>query len=716
MRDEIEKHKHGARWTPGCDPLPTEPDQWESEQFVALQMQEDAADTFTARMYLHAYGPQADVLVPFAALFVAAALAAVHVAWYAWYPGSSSACFFNGLARNAEQAPGTTRRGMLSLFGAATVHALMLFCGIQFLFVYVAKEKWATHPFVCVLGCVCFVTTEIAFARVYLLGPGFLPTANDPKTRDQWAGNMLRVSRAIAKLKLRGTASEASPAARSLAEAASLNALSDGGRYCRTCHTARALRSKHCPFCNRCVSRMDHHCPIAGTCIGVRNQRHFAFALWDMALGQSIFLWCSYTHLAALPGPWILGGFTLDPWATTLFLVQCLATPYCLVLALRMTGGIAANLTVNEMENAHRYEYLQEPDEGASAARAEKNLVERDSRGGDPGDAHGRKPRKGSLEPFDRGVANNCLEFWRGHQERVDWDAQRTAVVLGEARWSPRGSYAWLHKDGGRAGRAIPAVQRIVKMHVSAADAAERRRRHERAHGHSHGDAPCESCDGDHGAEAQKNASAPEPAARGHGHRTATRRASRATGTTATPRRRGGRARRDPAERPRDARRSARAGAARARGRSRRLRGGATGRRGPRAARGDGGARGGDGRLGGGARERRGGVDAPRRRRRRFVRRAVRDRARERGAQGARGAAGRERAARSSRRCARSRRRRREESFRATRARRGTGTAREKKKRPAARRSGARRTPRIPGPTRGRRTARGKRFWRRRRR
>ena len=643
VRDEIEKHKHGARWTPGCDPLPTEPDQWESEQFVALQMQEDAADTFTARMYLHAYGPQADVLVPFAALFVAAALAAVHVAWYAWYPSLLfSLFFFNGLARNAEQAPGTTRRGMLSLFGAATVHALMLFCGIQFLFVYVAKEKWATHPFVCVLGCVCFVTTEIAFARVYLLGPGFLPTANDPKTRDQWAGNMRRVSRAVAKLKLRGTASEASPAARSLAEAASLNALSDGGRYCRTCHTARALRSKHCPFCNRCVSRMDHHCPIAGTCIGVRNQRHFAFALWDMALGQSIFLWCSYTHLAALPGPWILGGFTLDPWAMTLFLVQCLATPYCLVLALRMTGGIAANLTVNEMENAHRYEYLQEPDEGASAfARAEKTSSNETREAETLEMLTEEKPPKGYVNPFDRGVANNCLEFWRGHQERVDWDAQRTAVVLGEARWSPRGSYAWLHKDGGRAGRAIPAVQRIVKMHVSAADAAERRRRHERAHGHSHGDAPCESCDGDHGAEAQKNASAPEPAARGHGHSHRDAPCESCDGNHCDAEAGAAGERGETLLSVRETLAAARARELRARADARGVSVAAQQADEDRAQREETAARAAAmGALGGGARERRGGVDAPRRRRRRFVRRAVRDRARERGAQGARGAAG----------------------------------------------------------------------------
>ena len=523
VRDEIEKHKHGARWTPGCDPLPTEPDQWESEQFVALQMHEDMADAYTARMYLHAYGPQADILVPFAALFVAAALAAAHVAWYAWYPSILFALFFfHGLSKNAEQAPATTRKGMQSLFGAATVHALMLFCGVQFLFVYVAREKWATHPGVCVLGCVAFVTTEYAFARVYALGPGFLPTANDPETRDQWAGNMRRVSRAAAKLATRFTnangarrdGKEAPPAARALAEAASLNALSEGGRYCRTCHTARALRSKHCPFCNRCVSRMDHHCPIAGTCIGVRNQRHFAFALWDMALGQSIFLWCSYTHLAALPGPWILGGFTRDPWAMTLFLIQCAATPYCLVLALRMTAGIAANLTVNEMENAHRYEYLQEPDEDAALASAREKMADAALPDSEPSS---KKP-PGYTNPFDRGVANNCLEFWRGHQERVDWDAQRAAVVLGEARKPPRGSYAWLHKEGGRAGRVVPTVQRFVKMHVSAADAAERQRRHEQAHAHSHGDAPC---DGDHCEKPdceKPKAAAPEPAGHSHAH------------------------------------------------------------------------------------------------------------------------------------------------------------------------------------------------------
>ena len=295
------------------------------------------------------------------------------------------------------------------------------------------------------------------------------------------------------------------------------------------------------------------------------------------------------------------------------------------------------------------------------------------------------KPPKGYVNPFDRGVANNCLEFWRGHQERVDWDAQRTAVVLGEARWSPRGSYAWLHKDGGR---AAPSRRcRGSSRCTSAPPTPPSGGGGTSGRTGTDGDAPCESCDGDHGAEAQKNASAPEPAARGHGH-SPRRRASRATGTThAEAARRA--ARRDPAERTRDARRSARAGP---RGRADARGVSVAAQQADETARsaGDGGARGGGGRLGGGARGAEAAPAATRSRRLsveqfEIVREsAARKGARRSGAasapRGVRGDARGQAAAAG--------------GELATRARRGTGTAREKKKRPAARRSGARRTPR----------------------
>ena len=99
-------------------------------------------------------------------------------------------------------------------------------------------------------------------------------------------------------------------------------------------------------------------------------------------------------------------------WSVTLLwepLGSCTGSPNpspsgSLVLALRMTGGIAANLTVNEMENAHRYEYLQEPDEGASAfARAEKTSSNETREAETLETLAEEKPPKGYVNPFDRG-------------------------------------------------------------------------------------------------------------------------------------------------------------------------------------------------------------------------------------------------------------------------------------------------------------------------
>ena len=495
LRDELERFKHGSKWSPGCHPLPVEPNDFESEAFITHQTNEDNADAFSGNKYLHAYGREADWAVPFVVLGVGAGLAAFAPLWI-WASALLFVAFFaRGLSIQAGNLPGA-RRGALNLGGAASVHALMLFCGLQFWIVYVPAQ-WATRPFWCVVGTLAFVTTPVALLRAYYLGPGFVPTATDARNRDQWTGTLRRVSGALqreAKAKRAARAEEegVSPndtpktLADAMAMSTSINTLVAGGRFCQTCHCARPLRSKHCPYCNRCVHRMDHHCPIAGTCIGVRNQRHFAFGLADMFVGQCVFLWFSWLHIASVyasassgmvdqtTGEAATAGvmaslgrvFSVAPWGLLLFLVQCVCTLYCLVIAGRMYLAIATNLTVNEMENAYRYEYLQTKDRARFRNR------------------------------FDRGTTNNCLEFWRGDQERVDWDAQKVAVDLGEHPDPPRGSYSWLH---GEAKRAPKWVKFLCAWHRPPGKDSRADHQHSHGgegHGHSHGGKPCDS---DHG-------------------------------------------------------------------------------------------------------------------------------------------------------------------------------------------------------------------------
>jgi palmitoyltransferase len=128
-----------------------------------------------------------------------------------------------------------------------------------------------------------------------------------------------------------------------------------------------------------------------------------------------------------------------------------------------MTLAVVANLTVNEMENSHRYTHFHS-DDGTKY--------------------HNR---------FDRGWHNNCLEFWRGHQERIDWDAMKIAVDKGEAPGPPRGSYSWFQNS--RAPKWLKRMCRIAKPPGVKGQSG--------GHGHTHGGAPCE-----HGHGAQEDAGA----------------------------------------------------------------------------------------------------------------------------------------------------------------------------------------------------------------
>ena len=446
VRDELERFSFSDGWTPGCKPLPKEPDDWDGEVFLAARKNEDAADARCGNAYMRAYGREADWAAPFAVLLFGAAAASIFPA-FVWFPAWLVVGSFGiGLAREAAKLE-TARKGQLSLSSAACVHALMLVCGLQFFIVY-CPEFWPTwrHRAWLALGAASFVTTPYFFLRTYFVGPGFLPKAADAADRGVWTAILMRVANAIRREKGIDRSSDAeraknqnpgggsedaaanrsgsdAPAAAAAArrDATTVTSMISDGRFCQTCHCARPLRSKHCSLCGRCVHRMDHHCPIAGTCVGVANQRHFAFGLWDMLLGQGVFLAFSWLHVAAVfvtAGESVTGGghhrmverdlddlgasaasyssggeaggggaFTISstnappgvvrklfavfrhaPWALTLALIQCVCVLYCALIAARMTAGIAFNLTVNEMENSWRYSYLQSEEEEAAAA------------------------------------------------------------------------------------------------------------------------------------------------------------------------------------------------------------------------------------------------------------------------------------------------------------------------------------------------------------
>lgn len=79
--------------------------------------------------------------------------------------------------------------------------------------------------------------------------------------------------------------------------------LSDGRKYCITCHIWRPPRAKHCKFCAACVRKFDHHCPWVGTCIGERNYYLFVqFLLFTSIFAAYYLSVCVYRAIDVIKG------------------------------------------------------------------------------------------------------------------------------------------------------------------------------------------------------------------------------------------------------------------------------------------------------------------------------------------------------------------------------------------------------------------------------
>ena len=135
-RDEMEIFAKGPGWTPGSAPLPPEPDEFESQQYLAEATQETKAEKSVLTTYFTAYGQHGDVLAPFV-IFGIGAFMAMYLPVWCWLPVWFAVIGVTLRAAKASASLPGARQGAKNLFGAAMVHALMLYCGLQFAFVYV---------------------------------------------------------------------------------------------------------------------------------------------------------------------------------------------------------------------------------------------------------------------------------------------------------------------------------------------------------------------------------------------------------------------------------------------------------------------------------------------------------------------------------------------------------------------------------------------------
>ena len=371
-------------------------------------------------LYFKAHAPRSDVIMPFVFMLMGSLLASTGMKFvqFALSYGASVLLIAVAYRHARNQESYHSNRRLVGTAAAMFVQALLVVCALQFYFVYVPLW-WMAAPVTALVTCVAFAITPYLFHKTYSTGPGFCPTA--ASDFDSWSHTMERVTNTMG--------------GKHLAENASLMMMHN--RYCKTCHAARPLRSKHCPFCNRCVHKMDHHCPISMCCIGAKNQRIFLTSVMCMFVGQLGFLDFSYRYihfLVDMHGARETGGGIVStlrsialalndaPWAVSLWILQIACTAYCFVVVARMAIGVASNLTVNEMYNTPKYEYLK---------------------------AVGEDGRVRYRNVFDAGARINCLHFWRDVDIRRDWDGYFAASKVGQADLpiAPKFSYSWFHAN-----------------------------------------------------------------------------------------------------------------------------------------------------------------------------------------------------------------------------------------------------------------------------
>ncbi|KAJ6172408.1 hypothetical protein N7470_001475 [Penicillium chermesinum] len=240
----------------------------------------------------------------------------------------------------------------------------------------------------------------------------------------------------------------------------------DEVNFCVPCLSRKPLRSKHCRQCNRCVAKHDHHCPWIFNCVGANNLRHFVLYIVCLEVGIILFVQLSIKYISAIPSAkdakcTFLNDTLCDyvsrdtftlvltiwttvhlVWVTMLCAVQLIqvsrnqttyenlrghsadmATPSARAFASAMTAGTtsmegaglsAAGQGPNPaLPGAHQHHHHRRRNGRNGCLSQWSAILGIDSffitaRDGLRDGAHSRQPRN----PFSRGVATNCRDFW----------------------------------------------------------------------------------------------------------------------------------------------------------------------------------------------------------------------------------------------------------------------------------------------------------------
>lgn len=362
-------------------------------------------------------------------------------------------------------------------------HGLLGITLVHFLIFIFPKYK-DIYAFEVYFGLINGLSCPLFFLLTYVVGPGYVPRVTDTNDKNEWMRNMKRVVNTYASIE-DGETNDV---------AASATQMSVNGRFCASCHTSRPLRSKHCPICQRCVYKMDHHCPITLTCIGAKNQKWFFLSLLSCFIAAIVFVRLDWkllcdsvearrllTHADEHPFASWFKTFNSNPMSTILFVLQILGgIAYAGILLVRQIFCAISQLTTNEMNNSHRYEYLREG-----------------------------KDELDYYNPFDRGLFVNFKMYMNGHEElNMDWDfinkeernKNGNKLSLTTMRALPRYSYSRLHKTSPlfcifHTRAQTPADEDGTTKNLEHSRSHNNNSNSSSHHGHSHSGVPCSSAE-----------------------------------------------------------------------------------------------------------------------------------------------------------------------------------------------------------------------------